>query len=571
MNHNQKTVDALLRSVTPPNFVNERHQDALRLRLKGILAEESTLAPRFSFGPRTVKALAAYGLAAVMVVALILGVPFFTAKSVWAQAISAMERVQTAVVTFRFLAPEGAAAPPEAAAEQRAYMQAPNRYALITPGRKGWFNGSEILVYDPDINQVTQMTTPGNVTGQLLDMFSSGHFPYRLFAPQYDHESDRGVVDFEGKPLYFIELWDSRDPTDKLEFYLEPDTLLPVTQITWHRDDESAAWRQALRADYAFNVPVDPQVFVPDYPSTAKVVHQEPPAATQPAVEETQSTEWQNSALAIARHGDKYVAITDVWMGEAGWIGIKVRSNLYTVMEYPLNVEGLPGFIEDPANQQRWNADEKTLRQYLFGGQLSSDEGLIYLSSNGATRSPHNRVSGDKEFSQFYSPYPTPPDVVYPKTVTFRFLTNVTDKGRGEKWEHYQDWKSDPQKYQLFELTVPVPAPSNIPPVEFKEWDLEYWARTGVDSQAFQSLIAAMRNAGRDAEVYDRFHELPDERLLPLGVTWLTLLDNLGKEQEKKAYFDKYEPYAVKMWGDKAEELGNLKLCREIMARVPKP
>lgn len=571
MNHNQETVDALLRSVTPPIFVNERHQYALRLRLKGIPVEERMPAPRFPFGARPNWSVAAYALAAAMVVALILGAPFITAKSVWAQAYSAMERVQTAVVTFRFAPPDGATTPPEAAAEQRAYMQVPNRYALITPGRKGWFNGSEILVYDPEMNQVTQMTTPGNVTGQLLDMFSSGQFPYRLFAPQYDHESDCGVVEFEGQPLHYIELWDSKDPTDKLEFYLEPDTLLPVTQITWHRDEVSAAWRQALRADYTFNVPVDPQVFVPDYPSTAKIVHQEPPAAAQPAEEEAQSTEWQSSALAIARHGDKYVAITDVWMGEAGWIGIKVRSNLYTVMEYPLNVEGLPEFFKDPANQQRWNADEGTLRQYLFGGQLSSDEGLTYLSSNGAMRSPHNGISGDKEFSQFYHPYPAPPEVVYPKTFTFRFLTNGTDKGRGETWEHYQDWKSNPEKYQLFELTVPVPAPSNIPPAGFKEWDLEWWARTEVDSQALQSLIASMRNAGRDTEAYDRFHELPDERLLPLGVTWLTLLDNLGKEQEKKAFFDKYEPYAVKMWGDQAEERGNLKLCREIMARTPKP
>ena len=571
MNHNQKTVDALLRKVTPPDFVNDQHQDALRNRINSLMASEPLVTPCVFFHVRWAKAVAVCTVIAIMAVALVLTASFFTSKSVWAQALSAMERVQTAVATFRFIPKDGVTPAPESTATQQVFMQAPDHYALIGPGRKGWFNGSEILVYDPDQNQVTQMITPTNAPGKMLDAFSSGHFPYHLFAPQYDHEFDHGIVQFEGKPLHYIELWDSKDPTDKLEFYLEPDTFLPVVQITWHRDEENAAWRQALRADYAFNVPVDPKVFVPDYPATAKVVRQELPSTTQPEKEEAQNTDWQSSALAIARHGDKYVAITDVWVGEYGWVGLKIRTNLYSGVGFLFESKKLHDFIKDPVNQQRWKANEKTLRFYIQGDPLSSDQGLTYYNYGGGARAPHSKALGDKEISRFCQLEPALPDVVYPKTLMFRILANVTDMGRGETLEHYQDWKANPDKYQLFELTVPAPAPSNVPPAGFKEWDLESWTRAEVDSQTLGSIIGATGFVGRYADAYDRYHGLPEEKLLPLGASWLTVLDNLGKDQEKRAFFEKFEPYALKKWGDKAEEQGNLALCREIMARKPKP
>jgi len=197
------------------------------------------------------------------------------------------------------------------------------------------------------------------------------------------------------------------------------------------------------------------------------------------------------------------VAITDVWLGETGWIGTRLHSNLYQVMEYPLDVTAAR-VHQRPAKSATLGTDEKTLRRYLGGEQLSSDDGTTYLAT--AARCERRTIPCLATRSSLGSITPTRRR----RTWCIR-RPSLSDprkrygQGRGEKWEHYQDWTSNPEKYQLFELTVLAPAPSNVPPAGFKEWDLEWWAHIGVDNQAFADLVMAMRNAGQDAEVYDRF------------------------------------------------------------------
>lgn len=556
MKHNQESIDKALKAVQAPEFENPDHEGELKAKLDRAAGSLCSRRSKYRLAfPPDWQVAGLLGSAAVVVclLTILLG-PLFYSRSIWAKTLEAMKRVNTAIVTLQHLSDGAEGSTGNGERMAKLFFRTPDRFAGDSPQSKVWIDGSAICVYDIQANKVSKGRIDRTAVGSLTDLLTTGPVSYRFFAVDYDAERDLGLTDEEGKTYRIIELFDSEDPTEKQEFLLDPQTLLPVEAVTYRRNEVGEPWRRAEVMGFDFETSIDDDVFVPKYPATAEVVAE----LGFPALPENLVEEWEGTALAIARHDDKYVAVTSVWVGKRGWIGLKFRTNLEQATIIPT------GYAEDEKNQQRWGVDRFTLNNYLWAGRMVGEDGTLYLASNGPKMTPETR---GREFSLFYHPQTDSPEIPFPKSLTVRLLANVTNLKRGETLDHYFDWKETPEKYQLFELEFPAPPPSVDPPDDFNDWDLEWYRRTGVEEAALRDWSMRNRNAGRDQEIYETISAETDEVKLWLGVSWLILLQNLGKREEMLAFYDKYEPYAIEKWGDEADVRGNLALCREIVSR----
>jgi hypothetical protein len=396
---------------------------------------------------------------------------------------------------------------------------------------------------------------------------------YRLIAG-FGEERDHGLVSIDGQMLRLMEMVDDNDPTQRLEIYADPKSMLPVEMLTYQREDANEPWRLARGATVEYNVQFDSDVFTPVYPESAEVIEKDVQSATQTsgsAIDTASLDDWPERALAIEYVGDKYLAVEGVWIISSGWIGIKFRTDLREPFVIP------SGFSEDPLNQERWHADAFTLHNLLGGTMVTTGAGERFLSRNGASMTTYSDDSTGHAY--FYEPqwgaFPIDPGDM--DTLTFRTLVVPRDRGRGESMDHFWDWKENPDQWQLIELIVPVPEPSEGAPACFNDKDLAWLQRTGVEQSARQNWLETMRRKDRHAEAYTVVSREPkdDQRLygfewvmclqelgkqddayalwvdapeaerLNLGVTWMYILVDLAKKDEAETFLATYQDYAT--------------------------
>jgi hypothetical protein len=565
MNKQARRADQHLKSVVPPVFENATHKELLRIRLQNEQAD----AVQKSFRKRSRSSAhllwGAGAIAATLVVGLIVGRSVLAPKSVRAEVLVALDNVHSFVVNETVYRETTAGAEPVEI--QTIHFREGIGMAIASPRQQGWNVDGNLYHYDVQRNQVA--VTRGIGLLPIKASFSQ----YRLIAG-YGEERDQGLVSIDGQMLRLVEMLDDNDPTQRLEIYADPESMLPVEMLTYQRNDANEPWRLARRSTVEYNVEFDSDVFTPTYPEDAEVIEKDIQSAEQAdgsTIDGASLDDWPERAVAIEYVGDKYLAVEGVWNSPSGWIGIKFRTNLRVPFVIPM------GFSKDTLNQERWHADAFTLHNLLGGTMVTTGGGERFLSHNGASETTYPDGSTGHVFfyQQLWGEFHIDP--VHIDTLTFRTLLVPRDRGRGESTDHYWGWKENPDQWQLIELIVPVPEPSEDAPACFNDKDLAWLQRTGVEQSARQNWLDTMRRKDRHAEAYTVVSREPkdDQRLygfewvmclkelgkqneayvlyadapqdvkLGLGLTWMYILVDLGKKEEAEAFLAAYQDFAA--------------------------
>ena len=586
MNKLARKADETLKSTVVPEFANPKHEAVL---LDQLLAKQSEMVAESGRTPSRIRPRLRWAMAAGLaaVVGVVVLHTSLKPAGVWAEVLSALDAMDSFVMT------ETSYRETEDGTEQAelatCYFREDVGMAMVSPRRRGWNVDGNLYVYDVERNQVTVMRGLGMLPIR-------ANFRNNRLLVGFGEERDHGDVVRDGRTLHLVEMVDPDDPTERVEIYADPESMLPEEICSYTRNTAEEPWRLARHTSFQYNVAIDDAMFVPDYPEDAELIEKEPEMAVA-ALDEppSQSGDWMEHAAAITWYGDKFLAVEDVWVARSGWIGLKLRTNLYTPFVIPM------GFREDAANQERWHADRSMLHN-LAGGTLltatSAEDTARFISFNGASRTEHD--DGTKSFAYFY--HPEQGELAMgdfkPSQITFQTIANVRDKGRGESLDHYWDWKDEPEKWQLLELTVPAPAPSDTPPASFNEKDLAWMERTEVERNARSRWLNRMRTLGRGQEAYDRIHDEPadvqrlygadwlhglselgkadeawrlfrdvsEEEKLRAGYAWILVLVDLGKADEAKAFFERYKEYCEDTYGEDAHL--NIDLAQTYLDRL---
>lgn len=565
MNKQARRADQHLRSIVPPVFENAAHKELLRIGLENVRTEAEPAAPRKR--PRLSARLfwGASAIAATLVVGLTVGRSLLAPQSVRAEVLVALDTVHSFVVNGTVYRESDTG--PEPVEIQTIHFRQGIGMAMTSPRQQAWNVEGNLYYYDVQRNQVT--VTRGIGLLPIKASFSQ----YRLIAG-FGQERDHGLVSIDGRMFRLVEMVDDNDPTERLEIYADPKSMLPVEMLTYQRNDASEPWRLARSATVEYNPAFDSDVYTPTYPEDAEVIEKDIRSATQAdssAMDAASLDNWPERAVAIQYVGEKYLAVEGVWNSPNGWFGIKFRTNLSEPFVIPV------GFSEDPLNQERWHADAFTLHNLLGGTMITTSSGEQFLSHNGASRTNYpDRTTGHVYFyQQPWGEFQI--DSVNRATLSFRTLLLPRDRGRGESMEHYWDWKNNPDQWQLIELAIPVPEKSEDAPACFTDEDLAHLQRTGVEQFARQNWLETMRRKGRKAEGYGVVSRMTrdDQRLydfewvlclkelgkqseayalyadesqelkLKLGLAWMYILVDLGKKAEAEAFLAAYHDYAA--------------------------
>jgi hypothetical protein len=571
MNNNTQRVDDILQKTEVPVFENAEHQAKLASELMKRHGEEAQAAPARAFG-RGRRLVWAGAVAALLIVAI--GLPlrgFIAPTRVWAEVLTALEQVDSFVMTTTFHR-EGES-DSEAHEAATFYYREGSGYAVLSPRRKAWNLDGDMYQYDAQSDSVTI------IRGMGMPPVRSCFQDNRLLTG-LGRERDCGEVVRDGQTYRLLEVVDDTDPTQRAEVYYDPESMLPVTVLTYQRNTGDESWRLGREDSIAYNVPIDDAVFVPDYPDTAKVTERAPNPTEMAVVagKLSEDVAWMEDAAAIVFHGEKFLAAEDVWLSPSGWVGVKFRTNLWHIFASPV------GFREDPVNQERWDADKSKLHSLACGSALEAEPGVHYFAQHG------DKHTGNRDGTHGYLKLfrldrdEFPSDDFRPKELLFRTITIIRDKGRGESMKHYIDWRNEPEKWQMLELIIPVPDPSLTPPPSFNEEDLEWMRRTEVERTALMARVNSMRIAGRTEDVYQMikgepesvqrlygaewllclrdvgkaeqayalYEDAPQEEKLRVGTGWIAVLYELGKEDEAREFFRSYKDYCTEKYGDDA-------------------
>ena len=246
MNSTTQQVHDLLRNANAPTFTNPDHQaKLLRVLLERHSEEAEQPTPRSPwFRQRMVWAAA---MALLLVAAI--GLPLrglFAPTRVWAEVLTALEDVDSFVITTTHY-PEGASDEKSVVVDV-GYFREGKGMAMHTAWEKVWLVESAMYRYNEKANEATIIRGVG--VPPVEHLFGEA----KKLTGGWGVEQDRGALVRDGKAYRLLEVADENDPTERVEVFYEPESMLPLIVVIYRRNTGDEPWRVARQDTIDYNV-----------------------------------------------------------------------------------------------------------------------------------------------------------------------------------------------------------------------------------------------------------------------------------------------------------------------------
>jgi hypothetical protein len=247
----------------------------------------------------------------------------------------------------------------------------------------------------------------------------------------------------------------------------------------------------------------------------------------------------------ICYRGDKYIAIREAYQHASGWIAFKIETNLAAPFDFVYRPEAHE-YCRDKENLTKWGFEENEwmeLHRLMWQGAMTDGQDTPYLQEPRNKRALIHFDANDGTKTQWRIGYPDDGFLSkrYATRLTFRALSNVRNRTPDQSPADYMDWKNNPGKFQMFDVTFHVPKAS-----EERPNDIEADMKAVIDKAERQMLlrrIPLLEDPSAIENSFAQFRSWPKGERMRENLAWLSCLAKHGQHEEAAAYLQEYRAY----------------------------
>ena len=247
----------------------------------------------------------------------------------------------------------------------------------------------------------------------------------------------------------------------------------------------------------------------------------------------------------ICYRGDKYIAMREAYQNPAGWIAVKIETNLAAPFDF-VNGPDAREYCRNKENLTKWGFEENEwldLHHVMWQGVMTDDQDTPYHQEPRNKRALIRFDTKDGTKTQWRICYPDDGFLSkrYATRLTFRTLSNGRNRKPGQSPADYMDWKNDPDKFQMFNVTFYVPRASEKCPS-----DIEANMKAVVEKVERQMLLRRLpllEDPQAIESALDKFRSWPKGERMRENLAWLSCLARHGRTGEAQAYLQEYRAY----------------------------
>jgi hypothetical protein len=263
---------------------------------------------------------------------------------------------------------------------------------------------------------------------------------------------------------------------------------------------------------------------------------------------ESRATDQEGEAVGddgICYRGDKYITIREAYQHPSGWVAFRIETNLAAPFDFVYRPEAYE-YCRNKDNLAKWGFEEKDERQlhhFMWQGAMTDDQGTAYLQEPRNKRALIRFDTEDDTKTQWRVCYPDHGFLSkrYATRLTFRTLSNVRNRQPDQSPADYMEWKNDPDKFQMFEITFHVPKAT-----EECQYDIEAGTQAVIETVERQMLlrrIPLLEDPSAIENSFAQFRSWPKGERMRENLAWLRCLAKHGRIEEAKVYLQEYRAY----------------------------
>jgi len=255
--------------------------------------------------------------------------------------------------------------------------------------------------------------------------------------------------------------------------------------------------------------------------------------------------------------GDKYIAIREAYQHPSGWVAFKIETNLAAPFNFVYRPE-VYEYCQSKENLTKWGFEENEwpeLHGLMWQGVMTDDQEAPYLQEPRNKRALIRFDTEEDTKTQWRICYPDDGFLSkrYATKLTFRALSNVHDTQPGQSPASYMDWKSNPDMFQMFDVTFNVPEADEECP-----FDMEADKKVVIEKVERQMLlrrIPLLQDHQAIEDAFAQFRSWPKQEQMRENLSWLSCLARHGRTEEAKAYLQEYRAYVEEVDQDGEKQL----------------
>ena len=255
--------------------------------------------------------------------------------------------------------------------------------------------------------------------------------------------------------------------------------------------------------------------------------------------------------------GDKYIAIREVYHNPSGWVAFKIETNLAAPFNFVTGPDAHE-YCRNNENLTKWGFKESEwleLHHAMWQGVMTNDQGRPYLQEPRNKRALIHFDTKDGTKTQWRICYPDDGFLSqrHAARLTFRALSNVCDRNPNQSSAEYMDWKSNPDLFQMFDVTFNVPKATEDCPFDI-EADMKALVEK-VERRMLLRRIPLLEDPQAIEDAFAQFRSWPKNERMRENLAWLRCLAKHGRIEEAKAYLQEYRAYIEEVDPDGKKQL----------------
>ncbi len=226
-------------------------------------------------------------------------------------------------------------------------------------------------------------------------------------------------------------------------------------------------------------------------------------------------------------------------------VAFKIETNLAAPFDLVYRPEAYE-YCRNKENLTKWGFEENEwleLHHYMWQGVMTDDQGTPYLQEPRNKRALIHFDTKDDTKTQWRICYPDNGFLGkrYATRLTFRTLSNVRNRKPDQSPADYMDWKNNPGKFQMFNVTFHVPKASEECPYDI-EADMKA-VMEKVERQMLLRRIPLIEDPQAIENAFAQFRSWPKNERMRENLAWLSCLAKHGRTEEARAYLQEYRAY----------------------------